>query len=84
MISLDKVYPITSISFDFGKQGIAAWGKLEISNDGTNWFAKDFAQSKDRIDVNLGKAPVKYVRFTNASEQEQEVYLRQFSINVVK
>ena len=83
-IQLDKVYPITSISFDFGKQGIAAWGKLEISNDGTNWFAKDFAQSKDRIDVNLGKAPVKYVRFTNASEQEQEVYLRQFSINVVK
>jgi hyaluronoglucosaminidase len=83
-IELDKVYPVNSISFDFGKLEIAAWGKLEISNDGTNWFAKDFAQTKNRIDVNLGKAPVKFVRFTNVSDQEQEVYLRQFSINVVK
>ena len=83
-IELDKIYQTTSISFDFGKLEIASWGKLEISHDGTNWFAKDFAQSKNRIDVNLGKAPIKYFRFTNVSEQEQEVYLRQFSINVVK
>ena len=83
-IELDKIYQTTSISFDFGKMDIASWGKLEISHDGTNWFAKDFAQSKNRIDVNLGKAPVKYFRFTNVSEQEQEVYLRQFSINIVK
>ena len=83
-IELDKIYQTTSISFDFGKMDIASWGKLEISHDGTNWFAKDFAQSKNRIDVNLGKAPIKYFRFTNVSEQEQEVYLRQFSINIVK
>ena len=32
----------------------------------------------------LQKAPVKFVRFTNVSDEEQQVYLRQFVLTIEK
>lgn len=83
-IELDKVYPAQTISIDFGKPEVAAWGVLEISVDGKEWQKVDFQQNKNRISAKFDKTPVKAVRFSNASDKEQEIYLRQFNIAVVK
>ena len=83
-LELDKVYPGLGISIDFGKPEVATWGVLEISADGKEWKKVDFQQNKNRIGVKLDKAPLKAVRFTNTSDAEQEIYLRQFNISVEK
>ena len=83
-VELDKVYPALGISIDFGKPEVAAWGVLEISADGKEWKKVDFQQNKNHINVKLEKAPIKAVRFTNSSDAEQEIYLRNFTITVEK
>ena len=83
-VELDKVYPGLGISIDFGKPEVSAWGTLEISTDGKEWQKADFQQNKNRMSVKLDKAPIKAVRFTNNSNAEQEIYLRNFTITVEK
>ena len=83
-IELDKVYPALSIHIDFGKPDVATWGVLEISADGKEWKEVKYMQDKNRIKANLDKAPVKAIRFSNTSDNEQEIYLRQFNISVEK
>ena len=83
-LELDKVYPALGISIDFGKADVNEWGVLEISTDGKEWQKVDYQQNKNRISLKLDKAPIKAVRFSNASDKEQEIYLRQFNISVVK
>ncbi len=83
-IELDKVYPCESIHINLGKENVNAWGVLEVSTDGKAWAPTDYQQDKQRISVKLGKQPVKFVRFSNAQDAEQEVYMRQFMITVEK
>jgi len=83
-IELDKVYPALAIDIDFGKPEVSAWGVLEISTNGKDWQKIDYKQNKNRIHVDGGKTPVKAVRFSNSQDQEQEVYLRNFTITVEK
>ena len=83
-IELDKKYPMLAIDIDFGKPEVAAWGTLEISTNGKDWQKVDFQQNKNRIRVNGEKTPVKAIRFTNAQDKEQEIYMRNFTITVEK
>ena len=83
-IELDKVYPALGIEINFGKPDVAAWGVLEVSADGKEWTKVDFTQDKSRIRTDLKKAPVKAVRFTNVTDKEQEIYMRNFTITVEK
>ena len=83
-VELDRVYPGKSIDIDFGKPETAAWGKLEISDNGTDWIQVNFKQEKNRLTVDLQQRPIKAVRFTNIQNQEQEIYLKRFIITVDK
>ena len=83
-IELDKVYPLLPIDIDFGQPEVAAWGVLEISTNGKDWQKVDYQQNKNRIRVNGDKTAVKAVRFTNRTDKEQEVYMRNFTITVEK
>ena len=83
-IELDKVYPAQAIDIDFGKPEVAAWGRLEISTNGKDWQKIDFKQQKNRIHIDGGNTLVKQVRFTNTLDQEQEIYLRNFTITIKK
>ena len=83
-IELDKVYPLMTIDIDFGKPEIASWGTLEISTNGKDWQKVDFQQNKNRIRVNGDKTSVKAVRFSNSTDKEQEIYMRNFTITVEK
>ncbi len=83
-IELDNVYPAESIDINFGKKEPCTWGRFEISADGKEWKTIDLKQKDTRLTAGLQKAPVKFVRFTNASSDEQQVYLRQFVLSIEK
>ena len=83
-IELDKVYPLNAIHIDFGKPDVSAWGVLEISADGKQWQKVEYHMHKNRIHLEGGKAAVKAIRFSNSTDAEQEIYLRQFNISVEK
>ncbi len=79
-IELDQVYPGESIEFDFGRPEIAGWGVLEVSDNGKEWKKVNYTQENNRVKADLQKQPVKAIRFTNASSEEQQIYLRRFFI----
>lgn len=81
-IELDGVYPAVSMQLNFGKDEPFTWGRLEISADGKEWKTINMNQKDSRLTADLQRAPVKFVRFTNVSGEEQQVYLRQFVLGV--
>ena len=83
-IELDNVYPGKNIVINFGKKEPCTWGRLEVSADGKDWKIIDWAQKDVRLTADLQKTPVRFVRFTNVSNEEQQVYLRQFVLTVEK
>ena len=83
-IELDAIYPGENIQINFGKDAPCTWGRLEISTDGKEWKTVDLKQKDSRLSAGLQKAPVKFVRFTNVSDEEQQVYLRQFVLTIEK
>ena len=83
-IELDYIYPAESIQIDFGKKEPCEWGRFDISSDGKEWKTIDLVQKGSRYTAELRRAPVKFVRFTNMSNDEQQVYLRQFVLTLEK
>ena len=83
-IELDHIYPAESIQIDFGKKEPCEWGRFDISSDGKEWKTIDLVQKGSRYTAELRRAPVKFVRFTNMSNDEQQVYLRQFVLTLEK
>ena len=83
-IELDHIYPAESIQIDFGKKEPCEWGHFDISSDGKEWKTIDLVQKGSRYTAELRRAPVKFVRFTNMSNDEQQVYLRQFVLTLEK
>lgn len=83
-LELDNVYPAESIQIDFGKQEPCTWGRLEISTDGKEWQPVDLVQKGTAFTAGLQQAPVKFVRFTNQSKEEQQTYLRRFVLIIKK
>lgn len=83
-LELDNVYPAESIQIDFGKQEPCTWGRLEISTDGKEWQPVDLVQKGTAFTAGLQQAPVKFVRFSNQSKEEQQTYLRRFVLIIKK
>ncbi len=83
-IELDTVYRGEGITVNFGKKEPQQWGRLEISADGKEWQTISLNQNGNRLTASLKDAPVRFVRFTNTSGSEQQVYLREFVLTVAK
>lgn len=74
-LSFDKVYPSFTLNIDFGFKELPTWGKLEISTDGQNWQTMSLSKEKQ-------VSPVKAIRFINAGNQEEQIHLRKFAIQL--
>lgn len=83
-IELDNVYPGENIQINFGKKEPCTWGCFEISTNGKEWKMIDLKQKNEKLSAGLQKIPVKFVRFMNVSDDEQQVYLRQFVLTIEK
>lgn len=84
IIELDNVYPGENIQMNFGKKEPYTWGRFEISTNGKEWTTIDLKQESEKLSAGLQKVPVKFVRFMNVSDDEQQVYLRQFVLTIEK
>lgn len=84
IIELDNVYPGENIQMNFGKKEPYTWGRFEISTNGKEWTTIDLKQENEKLSAGLQKVPVKFVRFMNVSDDEQQVYLRQFVLTIEK
>lgn len=82
-IELDQSYLGEKVQIDFGVETKCMWGRLEVSIDGNEWKQVDFVQRGRTLTTDLQKIPFRFVRFTNISDQEQQVYLRQFIVSYV-
>ena len=79
-IELDKVYPLTGIIVNFFKNEPCPWGRFEISVDGKQWRTVEHVHQGVRQRVYFKNEPVRFVRFTNVSDEAHEVFFRQFVI----
>lgn len=80
-VELDRVYLGGNVQIDFGMEGKCSWGVLEISVDGNEWTKVELVQKGKVLVADLHKASFRFIRFTNMSNQEQQIYLRQFMIS---
>ena len=83
-LELDKAYPVLNVDIDFGVAEVAGWGILEVSVDGKEWQRVDFIQKGNRLTADLKKQTVKFVRFTNGGNGEQQVRLGRFAVLIEK
>lgn len=79
-IELDKVYPLTGIIVNFFKNEPCPWGRFEISVDGKQWRTVEHVHQGVRQRVYFKNEPVRFVRFTNVSDEAHELFFRQFVI----
>ncbi|MGL5682676.1 MAG: beta-N-acetylglucosaminidase [Marinifilaceae bacterium] len=81
-LQLDKTYQGKNLEFNFGKQDIGNWSRIEVSTDGAKWDAVEFTQKDNKVNVKLNDAPVQAVRVVNKSDKQQEIYLRSFILTI--
>ena len=74
-------YRIPGTRLNFDVKGDLSWGVMEVSADGETWQTVALTRdTRGRLNGKWEDAPVKFVRFTNTGEGEQQVYLREFYV----
>lgn len=76
-IEFDQIYSAFSLDINLGEKELPAWGKLEISPDGEEWQIVEYSRKEQKM-------PIKAIRFSNAGNKEQQVYLRKFMVKLKK
>lgn len=77
-IELPIVVTQGSIQANLNNKEVAEWGKIEISEDGNNWQAVDFALKGTNFTAKFENLPAKMVRFKNNGTATREFHLRKF------
>lgn len=84
MLELDQTYPGLNVEINLGKDNISGWAELEITQDGTTWSSVPFEQKDNTVNVSLNRVPLKAVRLKNKNGEEQQTYLRKFTVSIQK
>lgn len=83
MLELDDIYTIENIEINVGQREPCTWGRLEVSTDGKEWKAIEMKQSGTKLFSDL-KQPLKFARFTNVGDKDQQISLRLFALTFAK
>ncbi|ADV44841.1 beta-N-acetylglucosaminidase [Bacteroides helcogenes] len=81
-IELDKSYPGKSLQLNFGKKEPCDWVCIEVSSDGNDWQTVKLNWQNDRLTADLQQQPLRWIRAVNVSNDEQQIYLRQFVLTL--
>ena len=80
-LEFDEAYLIPGTRIDLGIKDDITWGLMEVSADGETWHTVPLTRdTRDRWNGKWETSPVKYLRFTNTGQTEQQVYLREFYV----
>lgn len=82
VLDLNTAYPALEVELNLGVKDVSSWGKLEITADGDTWISVDIIQKDLVLKTDLNKKLLKALRFTNISNEEQQVYLRKFVLSI--
>ena len=74
-IEFDKAYNAFDLDMNFGSKELPTWGKLEVSADEKTWQTIEFSKGKKEM-------PIKAIRFSNASDKEEQTHLRRFAVTL--
>lgn len=86
-IVVDQPIRFEALTMDLGTPGVASQFTLEVSRDGQEWQVVSLSQAADKTEITASiptDTSLKYVRLTNKSDQEIQVYFKKFSLKVQK
>lgn len=86
-IAVDQPARFEALTMDLGTPGVAPQFTLEVSRDGQEWQVVSLSQAAEKTEITASiptDASLKYVRLTNKSDQETQVYFKKFSLKVQK
>ena len=86
-IAVDQPARFEALTMDLGTPGVAPQFTLEVSRDGQEWQVVSLSQAAEKTKITASiptDASLKYVRLTNKSDQETQVYFKKFSLKVQK
>lgn len=86
-IAVDQPIRFEALTMDLGTPGVASQFTLEVSRDGQEWQVVSLSQAADKTEITASiptDTSLKYVRLTNKSDQEIQVYFKKFSLKVQK
>lgn len=86
-IVVDQPIRFEALTMDLGTPGVASQFTLEVSRDGQEWQVVSLSQAAEKTEITASiptDTSLKYVRLTNKSDQEIQVYFKKFSLKVQK
>lgn len=86
-IAVDQPIRFEALTMDLGTPGVASQFTLEVSRDGQEWQVVSLSQAAEKTEITASiptDTSLKYVRLTNKSYQEIQVYFKKFSLKVQK
>lgn len=86
-IAVDQPVRFEALAMDLGTLGVAPQFTLEVSRDGQEWQTVPLSQVAEKTEITASlptDASLRYVRLTNKSSQETQVYFKKFSLKVQK
>lgn len=86
-IAVDQPIRFEALTMDLGTPGVASQFTLEVSRDGQEWQVVSLSQAAEKTEITASiptDTSLKYVRLTNKSDQEIQVYFKKFSLKVQK
>ena len=86
-IAVDQPVRFEALTMDLGTSGVASQFTLEVSSDGQSWKSVSLSQAAEKAAITAvlpTDTSLKYVRLTNKSGQETQVYFKKFTLKVQK
>lgn len=86
-IAVDQPVRFESLTMDLGTPGVVPQFTLEVSSDGEEWKSVALSQAAEKTGITAvlpTDMSLKYVRLTNKTGQEAQVYFKKFSLKVQK
>lgn len=86
-IAVDQPVRFASLTMDLGTPDVAPQFNLEVSADGQEWKTVALSQAAEKTEITATiptDNALKYVRLTNKSGKETQVYFKKFTLRVQK
>lgn len=86
-IHMESYGQVHNMRINLGTQDVANKFRVETSADGVNWSAATLAQAAGSVDLSVSGLPatdVRFVRLSNITADELQVYFKQFTFGVRK
>lgn len=86
-IAVDQPVRFEALTMDLGTPRVASQFTLEVSSEGQEWKSVSLSQAAEKTEITASiptDTSLKFIRLTNKSGQETQVYFKKFTLKVQK